>query len=34
MQLPGDIRYVDTNGDKVITTDDRVPLGDVGATMG
>ena len=27
-QLPGDIRYVDTNGDKVITTDDRVPLGD------
>ena len=29
-QLPGDIRYVDTNGDKVITTDDRVPLGDQG----
>lgn len=27
-QLPGDIRYVDTNGDKAITTDDRVPLGD------
>ena len=27
-QLPGDIRYVDTNDDKVITTDDRVPLGD------
>lgn len=27
-QQPGDIRYVDTNGDKVITTDDRVPLGD------
>ena len=27
-QLPGDILYVDTNGDKVITTDDRVPLGD------
>ena len=27
-QLPGHIRYVDTNGDKVITTDDRVPLGD------